>query len=190
MSEQQQTSKTSRVGKRPVTVPKGVTITLSTGKIQVKGPKGALEKPLPEGVEIKQEGEELNVISNAPGRAAPRLQGLARALISNMVHGCAEGYTRGLELHGTGYRAEVVGKTIVCNLGFSHQKIFSIPEGLSVDIPKDSKGQRITLTGPDKEVVGQSAATLRSYRPPEPYGGKGVRYAGEQIRQKAGKAGK
>lgn len=188
--KQQQGPRTSRVGKRPVEVPKGVTVSLSPGKIAVKGPKGNLEKAIPDQVKVTQDGEQLNVTSDAPGSAAPRMQGLARALIANMVHGCAVGYEKSLELVGTGYRAEVSGKEIICNLGFSHQKKLAIPTGLQVDIPKDSKGQKIVLTGADKEVVGQAAATLRSFRPPEPYGGKGVRYAGERIREKAGKAGK
>ena len=188
--KKQQGPRTSRVGKVPVDVPKGVTVSLSPGKIAVKGPKGNLEKAIPEEVKVSQDGEQLNVTSDAPGSAAPRMQGLARALIANMVHGCAEGDQKALELHGTGYRAEVSGQEIICNLGFSHQKKLAIPAGLNVDIPKDSKGQKIILTGADKEVVGQAAATLRSFRPPEPYGGKGVRYAGERIREKAGKAGK
>ena len=188
--KKQQGPRTSRVGKRPVDVPKGVTVSLSPGKIEVKGPKGNLKKAIPEEVAVKQEGEQINVTSDAPGSAAPRMQGLVRALIANMVHGCAVGYEKTLELHGTGYRAEVSGKDLVCNLGFSHQKKLAIPAGLNVDIPKDSKGQKIILTGADKEVVGQAAATRRSFRPPEPYGGKGVRYAGERIREKAGKAGK
>jgi large subunit ribosomal protein L6 len=188
--KKQQGPRTSRVGKRPVDVPKGVTVSLSPGKIEVKGPKGNLSKPIPDEVKVSQDGDVLNVTSDAPGSAAPRMQGLVRALVANMVHGCAVGYERSLELVGTGYRAEVSGKELVCNLGFSHQKKLAIPAGLNVDIPKDSKGQKIILTGADKEVVGQAAATLRSFRPPEPYGGKGVRYAGERIREKAGKAGK
>jgi large subunit ribosomal protein L6 len=107
-----------------------------------------------------------------------------------MVKGVAEGYERRLELHGTGYRAEVKGRSIHFNLGFSHPKEFALPAGLDADVPKDSKGQLLVLTGPDKEVIGQAAATIRGFRPPEPYGGKGVRYKGERIREKAGKAGK
>ncbi len=185
-----ESTKTSRVGKRPVALPKGVTATVSASKIDVKGPKGSLSQPLPESVTVKQGDEGLEITSSASGRNAARLQGLARALIHNMVVGVTDGYTRELELIGTGYRAEVKGKQIVCNLGFSHQKIFEIPAGLTVDIPKDSKGQKITLTGADKAVVGQSAATIRGFRPPQPYGGKGVRYKGERVREKAGKAGK
>jgi large subunit ribosomal protein L6 len=181
--------RTSRVGKRPIDVPKSVTVTLSADKIEVKGPKGNLKQAIVDGVEVKHEGAAVSVTSDAPGSDAPRLQGLMRALIANMVQGCTEGYSKALELHGTGYRAEVKGQEIICNLGFSHQKKLAIPTGIKVDIPKDSKGQRIIVTGADKAVVGQVAATLRSFRPPEPYGGKGVRYKGERIREKAGKAG-
>lgn len=183
-------AKTSRVGKVPIPVPKGVTTTIKPGHIEVKGPKGTLSRDIPEQVVIKQEGEELNVTSEAIGRAAPRLQGLTRALVANMVTGVSQGYEKRLEFHGTGYRAEVKGQDVVCSLGFSHQKIYTMPKSLACDIPKDSKGQLLILTGPDKEQVGQAAATIRSFRPPQPYGGKGVRYQGERIREKAGKAGK
>lgn len=189
--EQAQTqAKTSRVGKRAIAVPKGVTTTIKPGHIEVKGPKGTLSRDIPEQVVIQQDGDALNVTSDASGRAAPRLQGLTRALVANMVVGVSEGYEKRLEFHGTGYRAEVKGQDIVCSLGFSHQKIYAMPKSLSCDIPKDSKGQLLILTGPDKEQVGQAAATIRSFRPPQPYGGKGVRYQGERIREKAGKAGK
>jgi large subunit ribosomal protein L6 len=182
--------RTSRVGKRPVALPKGVTATIAAGKIEVKGPKGQLSRELPGLVSIAKDGEVLNVTSTAPGRDGARLQGLVRALLANMVKGVAEGYEKQLELHGTGYRAEVKGTAIHISLGFSHPVVYPIPKGLAVDVPKDSKGQLVILQGADKEVVGQTAATLRALRPPEPYGGKGVRYKGERIREKAGKAGK
>jgi large subunit ribosomal protein L6 len=183
-------SKTSRVGKRPIPLPKGVSATISATKIEVKGPKGTLSRPLPDSVSVAQEGSELNVSSSAAGRDAPRLQGLARALIANMVKGVAEGYERRLEFHGTGYRAELKGKSLVCTLGFSHLKTLELPANMTADIPKDSKGQLVILNSPDKEAIGQAAATIRGFRPPLPYGGKGVRYQGERIREKAGKAGK
>jgi len=183
-------SKTSRVGKRPVELPKGVTVSISGQKVNVKGPKGELVKDFPSEVTIVQKDNELLVACDAPGRAAPRLQGLARALLGNMVEGCAEGYSKSLELHGTGYRVELKGQTLVCTLGFSHLINFELPKGITVDIPKDSKGQALTIMGADKAVVGQTAATIRGFRPPEPYGGKGVRYKGERIREKAGKSGK
>jgi len=184
-------SKTSRVGKRPVELPKGVEATVAAGsKVSVKGPKGSLSRAMPAKILVKKEGDALLLSSDAEGRSAARLQGLARALVANMVKGVTEGYEKRLELHGTGYRAEVKGKDLVCTLGFSHTKTFSIPTGLKIDIPKDSKGQLIILAGCDKELVGQSAATIRGFRPPQPYGGKGIRYRGERIREKAGKAGK
>ena len=182
--------RTSRVGKRPVALPKGVTVKVASDKVEVKGPKGSLARDLPGQVKVTQEGEELQVTSEATGRAASRLQGLVRALLANMVHGVSVGYERRLELRGTGYRAELKGRSIVCNLGHSHQKELPLPPGLEADIPKDSKGQLVVLTGPDKEVIGQAAATLRGFRPPNPYGGKGVRFVGERVREKAGKAGK
>ncbi len=181
---------TSRVGKRPIPLPKGVSVKLEPSKVLVKGPKGSLTFKVPENVAVAQKEQQLHVSSDAPGRNAARLQGMARALIDNMVHGVAHGYQKRLELHGTGYRAEVQGNIIHCSLGFSHPVDFPIPEGITVEIPKDSKGALIILDGPDKAVVGQTAATLRSFRPPEPYGGKGVRYQGERVREKAGKAGK
>jgi large subunit ribosomal protein L6 len=189
--EQQQTAgKTSRIGKRPIPLPKGVSATISAATIELKGPKGTLKKPLPAMVSVVQDGGDLKVSSAAPGRDAARLQGLARALIANMVKGVAEGYERRLEFHGTGYRAELKGRSLVCTLGFSHLKTLELPPSMNADVPKDSKGQLIILTSPDKEAIGQAAAIIRGFRPPLPYGGKGVRYQGEQIREKAGKAGK
>jgi large subunit ribosomal protein L6 len=124
------------------------------------------------------------------GRDGSRFQGLARALINAMVQGAATGYTKTLELRGTGYRAEVKGKVLALSLGFSHPVNFLIPEGITVQIPGDSKGTIIILTGADKAVMGQTAAKIRGFRPPEPYAGKGVRYKGEFVREKAGKAAK
>lgn len=182
--------KTSRVGKRPVPLPKGVTATISPTTIEVKGPKGTLSRQLPANVKVTQDGDVLSVTSDAPGSAAPRLQGLVRALVANMVKGVAEGYEKRLELHGTGYRAELKGQTLLCTVGFSGPVEYPLPAGINVDIPKDQKGQLVILTSADKEKLGQTAATIRGFRPPEPYGGKGIRYQGERIREKAGKAGK
>lgn len=183
-------AKTSRVGKRPVDLPKGVTATLSAAAFEVKGPKGQLSRPLPRTVTIKQEGNQLVVGSSAPGRDAARLQGLVRALLAAMVKGVAEGYERILELRGTGYRAELKGTTLHFALGYSHPISFELPKGISANVPADSKGTLLILTGADKELIGQTAAKIRGFRPPEPYGGKGVRYRGERVREKAGKAGK
>jgi large subunit ribosomal protein L6 len=182
--------RTSRIGKRPIPLPKGVTVSLEGQHAQVKGPKGSLTWSLPVETAVKQEGDLLRVTSSAPGRAGPRLQGLVRAQLANMVHGVTAGYQRILELHGTGYRAELQGRSLHLALGFSHPVVFPLPEGVTASVPADSKGTVIEIGGLDKAVVGQTAATLRSFRPPEPYAGKGVRYRGERVREKAGKAGK
>ncbi|WP_437936764.1 50S ribosomal protein L6 [Sorangium sp. So ce341] len=183
-------TKTSRVGKRPIDLPKGVTATVNGRKIDIKGPKGQLSRAITDKVDIKLEGSRLHVSSVAPGRDGSRLQGLTRALVAAMVKGVAEGYERTLELKGTGYRVELKGTTLNFALGFSHPVTFAVPAGLTATIPADSKGTVLVLTGADKELIGQTAATIRGFRPPEPYGGKGVRYRGERVREKAGKAGK
>jgi large subunit ribosomal protein L6 len=180
--------KQSRVGKRPVPLPKGVTATVNAGKIDVKGPKGQLSRPLTPNVKVKTENNELFVTPTIEGRDGARFQGLARSLINGMVEGAAKGYTKTLQLVGTGYRAELKGKILNLSLGFSHPINFPVPEGITVTIPGDSKGTIVILTGADKATMGQTAAKIRAFRPPEPYGGKGVRYQGEKVREKAGKA--
>ena len=180
----------SRVGKRPVALPKGVTLTVANGKIDVKGPKGNLSRPVTPNVKVKVEGAEVLVTPTVVGRDGARFQGLARSIINGMITGAGTGYTKTLQLVGTGYRAEVKGKILNLALGFSHPVNFPIPEGVTVQIPPDSKGTLIILTGADKEVMGQAAAKIRGFRPPEPYGGKGVRFQGEKVREKAGKAAK
>jgi large subunit ribosomal protein L6 len=182
--------KQSRVGKRPIPLPKGVTATVKDGTIEVKGGKGTLKRVLPGGVAVKVEGGAVLVTPTAPGRDGSRLQGLAWALIGGMVKGCAEGYVKTLQLVGTGYRAEVKGQVLNLALGFSHPIAFPLPAGVKCEIPGDSKGTILILTGSDKETMGQTAAKIRGFRPPEPYGGKGVRYQGEKVREKAGKAAK
>ncbi len=180
----------SRVGKRPIDLPKGVTVALKDGVVRVEGPKGKLSKSIPGGVDVKIESSTVSVTSALPGRDASRMQGLVRALIAAMVKGANESYKKTLELKGTGYRAEMKGTTLNMSLGFSHPIIFPLPAGIKCEIPGDSKGTIVNLTGADKELMGQTAAKIRSFRPPEPYGGKGVRYQGEKVREKAGKAGK
>jgi large subunit ribosomal protein L6 len=180
----------SRVGKRPIDVPKGITVALKDGAVRVEGPKGKLSRTVPQGVDVKIDGPKISVTSSLPGRDASRMQGLVRALIATMVKGTAEGYTKTLELRGTGYRAEMKGTTLNMALGFSHPIIFPLPAGIKCEIPGDSKGTIVNLSGADKELMGQTAAKIRGFRPPEPYGGKGVRYQGEKVREKAGKAGK
>jgi len=178
----------SRVGKRPIVLPKGVTVTAANGKFDVKGPKGTLSRAATPNVKVKTEGNELYVVPTVQGRDGARFQGLARSILSGMVEGAANGYTKTLQLVGTGYRAEVKGKVLNLALGFSHPINFPIPDGITVTVPADSKGTIVVLTGADKEKMGQTAAKIRGFRPPEPYGGKGVRYQGEKVREKAGKA--
>lgn len=182
--------KVSRVGKRPIIIPPGVVINVLGRRVDIQGPKGKLAREISDRTTVEKEGESLRIVSSAPGRDAARLQGLERALLSNMVRGVVQGYERALELVGTGYRCEIKGRTVVFQLGFSHQKFIVLPESLTANIPADSKGTMLILTSPDKALLGQTAATIRSFRPPEPYGGKGIRYRGEKIRKKAGKAGK
>jgi large subunit ribosomal protein L6 len=180
----------SRVGKRPVVLPKGVTVNVSGARIDIQGPKGKLAFDMPPTVTCKKDGEKLLLESSATGRDAPRLQGLARALLASRVKGAAEGYERRLELVGTGYRCEVKGQVVTLTLGFSHPTSITLPTGVSGSVPADSKGTMLILQSADKAALGQIAATIRGLRPPEPYGGKGVRYSGENIRRKAGKAAK
>jgi len=180
----------SRVGTRPVVVPKGVNVAVAGGKVDVQGPKGKLSLPLPPTVTIAKDGDKLVVTSSAEGRERARWQGLARALLQATVKGASEGYERILELVGTGYRSEVKGRMLHLALGLSHPVVFPLPEGVNAVVPPDSKGTIIILTAADKSLLGQVAATVRSFRPPEPYAGKGVRYRGENVRRKAGKAGK
>ena len=181
--------KQSRVGKRPIDILKGVTVTVKDGKIEVKGPKGNSSRVLPPNVDVKVEGALINVKPTIPGRDGARFQGLTRALINSMVIGSGTGYTKTLQLVGTGYRAELKGTNLNLALGFSHPVVFPLPNGLKAEIPGDSKGTIIILTCGDKEVIGQAAAKIRAFRSPEPYGGKGDQSQGEKIRRKAGKAG-
>ena len=168
--------KQSRVGKRPIPLPKGVTATIANGKIEIKGPKGQLSRILTPNVKIKTENNELAVVPTLTGRDGARFQGLARSLLNGMVEGAATGYTKTLQLVGTGYRAELKGKVLNLALGFSHPINFPVPDGITVTIPPDSKGTLVVLVGSDKGLMGQTAAKIRGFRPPEPYGGKGVRY--------------
>jgi large subunit ribosomal protein L6 len=180
----------SRIGKRPIALPKGCSATVKDGKLEVKGPKGTLTRVLPPGITGKVDAGAIVFAPVQPGRDGARMQGLAWSLTRGMVHGVSEGYTKTLQLVGTGYRAELKGQTLNLALGFSHPIAFPLPQGVKCEIPGDSKGTIVILTGSDKEVMGQTAAKIRGFRPPEPYGGKGVRYQGEKVRQKAGKAAK
>ena len=190
MQAQAQTERESRVGKRLVPLPKGVSVAINGRNVKVEGPKGKLALDLPPQVTAKKDGEALKVESSAGGRDARRLQGLGRALLSSMVKGASQGYEKILELVGTGYRCEVKGKTLTLQLGLSHPATVELPATVGAVVPPDSKGTQLVLTSADKALLGQLAATIRALRPPEPYGGKGIRYRGESIRRKAGKAAK
>lgn len=179
----------SRTGKRPIEMPKGVSATLKGAEIVIAGPKGSLTKRVPPNVKVTVEGSKISILPTVGGRDGARFQGLARALFAAMAKGVSEAYTKELELVGTGYRAELKGQTLNLALGFSHPVVLPLPKGVSAQIPAESKGTQLILTGNDKEMMGQLAAKIRSIRPPEPYGGKGVRYKGEKVRQKAGKSG-
>ncbi len=176
----------SRIGRLPVTVPKGVTVTLGD-TVTVKGPKGQLSRPVVAGVSVAQQDDTIVVNRDSDHRTHKAAHGLMRALINNMVVGVTKGFGRNLEIHGVGYKAEVKGSELVLNLGYSHPIHFAIPSGINIAV--DKKGG-IAINGIDKEQVGQVAAVIRGFRKPDSYKGKGVRYAGEHIRLKAGKAGK
>jgi large subunit ribosomal protein L6 len=178
----------SRIGNTPITVPSGVDVTLSGRSISVKGPMGSLERELPGSITVDQKGETLMVIRPDDENKTKALHGLTRSLVNNMVIGVTEGFKKELEIHGVGYRAEAKGPNALrLNLGFSHPVDVSAPEGIAFEVPQQTQ---VVVTGIDKEVVGQVAADIRSIRKPEPYKGKGVRYVGERVQRKAGKAGK
>ncbi|HEY1444389.1 MAG TPA: 50S ribosomal protein L6 [Acidimicrobiales bacterium] len=178
----------SRVGRSPITVPSSVTVTLSGATVNVKGPQGTLERNLPEGITIAQDGETLVVSRPDDERHHRALHGLSRSLVANMVSGVTDGFTKELEIVGVGYRATARGSNALeLALGFSHPVVVNAPEGISFEVPVPT---RIIVKGIDKEKVGQVAADIRKLRKPEPYKGKGVRYANERVLRKAGKAAK
>jgi large subunit ribosomal protein L6 len=176
----------SRIGKLPVAVPQGVTVTVGKDNLQVKGPKGTLVTPLPGGITCAVDGGTAVLARRNDERTQRALHGLSRALLANAVKGVSAGWTRDLEIQGIGYRATLQGRNIEFALGYSHPVIYPIPEGVSVTVEKQT---RLSVSGADRQKVGQVAAEIRSLRPPEPYKGKGIRYADEVIKKKVGKTG-
>ena len=174
----------SRIGKQPVTIPAKVKVEVKGQKVHVEGPKGKLDWELPARTTAKVEGANVVVARNGEDAQARALHGLSRALVNNMVKGVSDGFMKKLEINGVGFKAAVAGKTITMNLGYSHPIIYNIPDQIKVVVEENTK---ITIEGPDKQLVGKVAAELRSYYPPEPYKGKGVKYSDEHVKRKEGK---
>lgn len=177
----------SRIGRKPITVPSGVDVKIDGSHITVKGPKGTLEQNFHKDMNVEVQGNEIIVTRPSENKMHKSLHGLTRTLISNMIVGVSEGFKKELEIQGVGYRAAKQGKNLVMNLGYSHQVIVPEIAGITIDVPAPN---RIIVNGCDKQMVGQFAAEIREKRPPEPYKGKGVRYLGEYVARKEGKAGK
>lgn len=177
----------SRIGKEPITVPAGVDITLEDRFVRVKGPKGTLERGLPKDIQLTREGDQILVTRPSDSGEHRSLHGLTRTLVNNLVIGVTTEFTKNLEIHGVGYRCALKGRVLELSLGYSHPVVYPAPDGITFEVPSPT---RITVRGADKELVGQVAAEIRSKRKPDPYKQKGVRYAGEVIRKKAGKTSK
>ena len=173
----------SRVGRKPVPLPQGVKVQIGE-QLQVEGPKGKLTVPIPGGVRIEQKGSQLEIVRDNDKQAA--LHGLTRALAANAIRGVSTGFTRELDIVGTGYNADVKGKIVIFKLGYSHPIEVMLPDGIDLKVEKQT---HLVLTGIDRQLLGQVAANMRSLRPPDPYKSKGVRYTGEPLRKKAGKTG-
>lgn len=180
----------SRIGKQPISLPKGVKAVIAGQLIKVEGPKGKLERSVRPEVSVKEEGETIVVERADDSKSSRAFHGLERSLLSNMVQGVSEGFAKELALVGVGYKAEQSGKNLVLSLGYSHPIDFALPEGVSASLIKEGRDTFIRLESIDKQKVGQVAAQIRSLRPPEPYKGKGVRYRDEVVKIKAGKSGK
>jgi large subunit ribosomal protein L6 len=175
----------SRVGKQPITIPSGVKIKVDAEAVIVEGTKGKLQSKIPAGIKVQVDGSSVSVTRSGDERTVRAQHGTTQRIITNMVHGVSQGYRKDLEIHGVGFRAAVKGSNIDLSLGQSHPRLHPIPAGVKVTVAENTK---IAIEGIDKQVVGQLAAEIRGYYPPEPYKAKGVRYAGEHIRRKAGKS--
>ncbi|MEE2637852.1 MAG: 50S ribosomal protein L6 [Acidobacteriota bacterium] len=176
----------SRVGKRPIPIPSGVTVEITPEAVEVKGPKGSLRQPLPPGVLIEMNDGKLQARLERDDRALSKFHGLGRSLVANAVTGVSEGFKKELDIVGIGYRAEVVGQRLTFALGYSHPVIFDIPEGVGVSVDNQT---HLVVSGADRQQVGQVAADIRSLRKPDPYKQKGIRYTGEVLKKKVGKTG-
>lgn len=176
----------SRIGRKPIPVPKGVTVTVKKNELEFKGPKGAMKQGVPPGIVFELNGAELLAKNETGDLQNSKFHGLARSLMANAVQGVTEGFKRELDIVGTGYRAEVKGKQVVFALGYSHPVVFDVPAGIEVAIDKQT---HVTVTGVDRQLVGQVAANIRGFRKPDPYKQKGVRYTGEVLKKKQGKTG-
>src|SRR5215210_881496 len=176
----------SRIGKKIIPIPKGVKIDVQPGAVEVQGPKGKLRQRLPEGIDFQVDGDQLQARTMREDPQLGKFHGLARTLVANAVRGVTEGFKRELDIVGVGYRAEVKGRQVVFALGYSHPVVFDLPAGIDVTVEKMT---HITVTGIDRQQVGQVAANMRSLRKPDPYKQKGVRYTGEVLKKKAGKTG-
>jgi large subunit ribosomal protein L6 len=176
----------SRIGKKPIPIPKGVTVKVAADAVEVQGPKGKLRQPLPPGIVFSQEDGNLVAKLERDDAQLKKFHGLARSLVANAVSGVTEGFKKELDIVGIGYRAELKGKQVTFALGYSHPIVFDIPNGIDITIDKQT---HITVTGADRQMVGQVAANIRRMRKPDPYKQKGVRYMGEQLKKKVGKTG-
>jgi large subunit ribosomal protein L6 len=177
----------SRIGKKPIIIPAGVQVAVAGTHVSVKGPKGSLQRQICDGVNVQVGADQIEVSRNGEDRTDRSLQGLTRTLIANMVDGVTKGFERVLEINGVGYRADLKGTILNLALGYSHPIEYPLPSGITAEVEKQTK---ITLRGIDKELVGATAAKIRSFRSPEPYKGKGIKYSEERIIRKAGKTGK
>ena len=177
----------SRIGKKPIEIPKGVTVDIKGGTVSMKGPKGAISRAIPPHVKVRTEGDAILVDKESEERQVDAFQGLTRALLNNMMVGVTRGFEKKMAIEGVGYKVSLQGEKLVFNLGYSSPVEFPLPKGIAAEV--GDKGIAFTLKGIDRELLGQTAATIRDFRPPEPYKGKGIRYVEEKIRRKAGKAG-